>query len=74
MSSLSYSTRIKGFIWCFVLGFTLSILGAGLLFLPKGLALFAIFYTLANLTSMMSTLFLIFLMGPWKQLKSIVVQ
>ncbi|KAI1307709.1 Vesicle transport protein SFT2A [Halotydeus destructor] len=66
VSSLSWSTRIQGFVICFVLGFLLSIIGSMLLVLPKGLLLFALFYTLGNVLSMASTMFL---MGPWKQLK-----
>jgi hypothetical protein len=66
-STLSWSTRIKGFAICFVLGFVMSIMGSAFLALPgKGLLIFAIFYTTGNLLSLMSTLFL---MGPWKQLK-----
>lgn len=66
-SSLSWGTRVKGFIACFVIGVLCSILGVCLLWVPrKGIALFAIFYTLGNLTSIASTLFL---MGPMKQLK-----
>lgn len=65
-TSLSWSTRIKGFIICFILGFVLSMIGTALLFGPKGLLLFSVFYTLGNITSMVSTLFL---MGPLKQLK-----
>ncbi|XP_053200516.1 vesicle transport protein SFT2B-like [Panonychus citri] len=66
-TSLSWSTRIQGFIICFILGFVFSIIGSLFLALPgKGLVLFAMFYTIGNLTSMASTLFL---MGPWKQLK-----
>jgi len=66
-SSLSWSTRIQGFLFCFVLGFVLSILGSICLAIPgKGWKLFAIFYSLGNITSMSSTLFL---MGPIKQIK-----
>lgn len=66
-SSLSWSTRIKGFIACFALGILCSVLGTLLLWVPrKGLGLFAVFYTLGNITSLGST---IFLMGPLKQLK-----
>lgn len=65
-STLSWSTRIQGFVICFVLGFVFSIIGSILLALPKGLMLFALFYTLGNVMSMSSTCFL---MGPWKQLK-----
>lgn len=47
-NSLSWSTRVKGFAICFVLGFLFSLLGSALFFLPKGTILFAIFYTLGN--------------------------
>ncbi|OCT91942.1 vesicle transport protein SFT2B [Xenopus laevis] len=66
-SSLSWGTRIKGFIACFVIGVACSILGTCLLWVPgKGMALFAIFYTIGNVASLGSTMFL---MGPLKQLK-----
>ncbi|XP_060781438.1 vesicle transport protein SFT2A isoform X1 [Neoarius graeffei] len=65
-STLSYSTRIKWFIICFACGILCSILGTALLFLPKGMQLFAVFYTLGNLAALASTCFL---MGPVKQLK-----
>ncbi|CAG2112639.1 unnamed protein product, partial [Medioppia subpectinata] len=65
-TSLSWSTRIQGFAICFVLGFVFSILGSALIALPKGLILFAMFYTIGNLTSMASTMFL---MGPFRQIK-----
>ncbi|XP_074648607.1 vesicle transport protein SFT2B-like [Tubulanus polymorphus] len=66
-SSLSWSTRIKGFVICFILGILLSLLGTFLLWMPGGgLILFAIFYTLGNLVSIASTCFL---MGPINQLK-----
>lgn len=66
-STLSWSTRIKGFIICFVLGVSFSFLGSFLLFMGKnGLTLFAIFYTFGNLTALASTCFL---MGPIKQVK-----
>ncbi|XP_074594489.1 vesicle transport protein SFT2A isoform X1 [Brevipalpus obovatus] len=65
--SMSRTSRIKWFLICFILGFVWSIIGCVLLTIPgKGLVLFAIFYTLGNMTSMSSTLFLI---GPWNQLK-----
>lgn len=66
-TTLSWSTRIKGFIVCFVLGVGLSILGSCLLWVPrKGLILFAVLYTVGNLLSLASTCFL---MGPVNQLK-----
>ncbi|KMZ00829.1 uncharacterized protein Dsimw501_GD14898, isoform B [Drosophila simulans] len=66
MSTLSWSTRIKGFIICFALGILLSILGSVALFLHRGIVVFAVFYTLGNIISMASTCFL---MGPFKQIK-----
>ncbi|XP_011790351.1 PREDICTED: vesicle transport protein SFT2A isoform X2 [Colobus angolensis palliatus] len=65
-SSLSFNTRLKWFAICFVCGIFFSILGTGLLWLPGGIKLFAVFYTLGNLAALASTCFL---MGPVKQLK-----
>ncbi|XP_030627522.1 vesicle transport protein SFT2A [Chanos chanos] len=65
-STLSYSTRVKWFVICFAAGILCSILGTALLFLPKGMSLFAVFYTLGNIAALSSTCFL---MGPLKQLK-----
>jgi len=65
-SSLSWSTRLKGFIICFVAGIVCSLLGTFFLFLPHGLKLFAVFYTIGNLMAIGSTCFL---MGPLNQLK-----
>nr|XP_048276931.1 vesicle transport protein SFT2A isoform X1 [Myodes glareolus] len=65
-SSLSFNTRLKWFVICFVAGIVCSILGTGLLWLPNGIKLFAVFYTLGNLAALASTCFL---MGPLKQLK-----
>lgn len=51
-SSLSWSTRIKGFAACFVAGIVCSLLGTLLLWVPrKGLYLFAVFYTFGNIAS-----------------------
>ncbi|XP_075292541.1 vesicle transport protein SFT2B isoform X2 [Opisthocomus hoazin] len=66
-TSLGWGTRVKGFIACFAIGCLCSLLGSCLLWVPrKGLVLFAVFYTLGNIASIGSTLFL---MGPMKQLK-----
>lgn len=65
-STLSWSTRIKAFCICFVIGILLSLLGSFALFLHRGLTVFAVFYTLGNIMSMASTCFL---MGPFNQLK-----
>ncbi|XP_061063038.1 vesicle transport protein SFT2A [Eubalaena glacialis] len=65
-SSLSFNTRLKWFAICFVSGVFFSILGTGLLWLPGGIKLFAVFYTLGNIAALASTCFL---MGPVKQLK-----
>lgn len=65
-STLSYSTRVKWFAICFASGILCSILGSALLFLPGGIKLFAVFYTIGNIAALASTCFL---MGPLKQLK-----
>lgn len=67
-TTLGWTSRIKGFAICFGVGFLFSILGAFCLAIPppKGLRLFAVFYSLGNITSMAS---MCFLMGPLKQLK-----
>ncbi|XP_009465033.1 PREDICTED: vesicle transport protein SFT2B [Nipponia nippon] len=66
-TSLGWGTRVKGFVACFAIGCLCSLLGSCLLWVPKkGLMLFAVFYTLGNIASIGSTLFL---MGPMKQLK-----
>nr|XP_006825461.1 PREDICTED: vesicle transport protein SFT2B-like [Saccoglossus kowalevskii] len=67
-TTLSWSTRLKGFVICFVLGMVLSFIGVFVLFLGStGLVLFSIFYTLGNIVAMLSTCFL---MGPLRQLKN----
>ncbi|XP_034936346.1 vesicle transport protein SFT2A [Chelonus insularis] len=65
-TTLSWSTRIKGFAICFIVGILLSFLGSFALFLNRGISVFAVFYTLGNLISLASTCFL---MGPVNQLK-----
>lgn len=66
VSTLNYSTRVKGFVICFAAGVLCSILGSALLFLPGGFKFFAVFYTIGNIAALSSTCFL---MGPLKQLK-----
>ncbi|NXS56351.1 SFT2A protein, partial [Brachypteracias leptosomus] len=66
-STLSFGTRVRWFAICFVAGIVCSILGTALLWLPKGVKLFAVFYTLGNIAALASTCFL---MGPLKQLKT----
>uniref|UniRef100_A0A9J7ZDN4 Vesicle transport protein n=1 Tax=Cyprinus carpio carpio TaxID=630221 RepID=A0A9J7ZDN4_CYPCA len=66
-STLGWGTRVKGFVACFVSGVLCSVLGTCLLWLPRtGLTLFAVFYSVGNIASLLSTMFL---MGPLKQLK-----
>lgn len=65
-STLSWSTRIKGFVICFVLGIVLSFVGSFCLFAKNGVVLFGVFYTLGNVIALMSTCFL---MGPVSQCK-----
>ncbi|CAG2054090.1 unnamed protein product [Timema podura] len=50
-TTLSWSTRIKGFIICFVCGILCSLLGSLSMFLGKGMVMFAVFYTLGNIIS-----------------------
>ncbi|KAM6083214.1 vesicle transport protein SFT2A isoform 2-T3 [Chlamydotis macqueenii] len=66
-STLSFGTRVRWFAICFVAGIVCSVLGTALLWLPKGIKLFAVFYTLGNIAALASTCFL---MGPLKQLKA----
>lgn len=65
-TTLSWSTRLKAFLICFILGILLSFLGSFALFLNRGLTVFAVFYTIGNIVSMASTCFL---MGPFNQIK-----
>lgn len=65
-TTLSWSTRLKGFLFCFIVGILLSFLGSFALFLSKGLSVFAVLYTLGNIISIASTCFL---MGPFNQFK-----
>ncbi|XP_050805159.1 vesicle transport protein SFT2A isoform X3 [Gopherus flavomarginatus] len=65
-STLSFGTRVKWFAICFATGIFCSILGTAFLWLPSGLKLFAVFYTIGNISALASTCFL---MGPVKQLK-----
>ncbi|XP_074982955.1 vesicle transport protein SFT2A isoform X1 [Caretta caretta] len=65
-STLSFGTRVKWFAICFATGIFCSVLGTAFLWLPSGLKLFAVFYTIGNIAALASTCFL---MGPVKQLK-----
>ncbi|XP_046392134.1 vesicle transport protein SFT2A [Ischnura elegans] len=65
-TTLSWSTRLKAFVICFILGLLMSFLGTMCLFLGKGIAMFSIIYTFGNLVSLASTCFL---MGPLNQIK-----
>ncbi|XP_060934686.1 SFT2 domain containing 2a [Limanda limanda] len=66
-STLSWTTRLKGFAVCFVVGAACTVVGVCLLFLPRiGITLFIVFYTFGNLCALGSTMFL---MGPMRQLK-----
>lgn len=65
-STLSWGTRVKGFCACFAIGVLLSVLGTVSLALGGGLIVFAVLYTLGNITSIASTCFL---MGPLAQLQ-----
>ena len=64
-STLSWSTRIKGFAICFGLGLLVSILGS-IMFYTGSVTKFAVLYSLGNLIALGSTCFL---MGPIAQIK-----
>uniref|UniRef100_UPI0037E791FB vesicle transport protein SFT2B-like isoform X2 n=1 Tax=Semicossyphus pulcher TaxID=241346 RepID=UPI0037E791FB len=67
-STLSWGTRMRGFIICFVLGVFCSILGTCMLWIPRiGLAVFAVLYSVGNLCALGSTMFLV---GPLRQLQN----
>ncbi|XP_039998155.1 SFT2 domain containing 2b [Xiphias gladius] len=67
-STLAWGTRMKGFIVCFFLGVFSSILGTCMLWIPGiGLAVFAVLYSVGNICALASTMFLI---GPWRQLRT----
>jgi hypothetical protein len=63
--SLSFKQRITGFAICFVGGLFIGFLATFLLFVS--IVAFATLYTIGNLLSLSSTLFL---MGPLRQIKS----
>ncbi len=65
-STLSYSTRIKGFAACFVLGAVISVLALVTFSITLNLFTFGVLYTLGNVVALASTLFL---MGPTNQIK-----
>jgi len=62
-STLSWSTRIKGFAACFIIGLVISLLSTMMLSFGS-LAGFALLYSFGNITALASTLFL---MGPVAQ-------
>jgi len=64
-STLSWSTRIKGFAICFGVGVLISILGSIMLY-TGSVTKFAILYSLGNIIALCSTCFL---MGPLAQIK-----
>lgn len=82
-STLSWTTRIKAFLACFIIGILLSFLGSFALFFGKGLKIFAVFYTLGtyllpgfqmqltrrSIGNMISLLSTCFVMGPCNQLQ-----
>ncbi|XP_034408117.1 vesicle transport protein SFT2B-like [Cyclopterus lumpus] len=67
-STLAWGTRMKGFGVCFVLGIVCSILASCTLWIPGvGLIVFAVLYSVGNVSALASTMFLI---GPCRQLKT----
>lgn len=67
-TSLSWSTRLKAFTICLVTGCVLALLSVLVLLFPtpSNLQIFAVFYSLGNITIILGSLFL---MGPMKQLQ-----
>ncbi|XP_067945796.1 vesicle transport protein SFT2B-like [Watersipora subatra] len=63
-TTLSWSTRIKGFIACFVAGIVCSLLSSFLW--VWSVAAFVVLYSIGTILSLCSTMFLL---GPLKQLK-----
>lgn len=61
--SLSYNTRVKGFVGCFVSGFVLSFIG-GFMLSVGNMKAFIVLYTFGNIIAMSGTMFL---MGPKRQ-------
>ncbi|KAF8928205.1 hypothetical protein BGZ58_009813 [Dissophora ornata] len=64
--TLTRTQRLYGFGVCFITGFLISILST-LALTTAQLGLFAVFFTLGNVVSLLSTTFLI---GPTKQIKT----
>ncbi|KRZ17752.1 Vesicle transport protein SFT2B [Trichinella zimbabwensis] len=67
-NSLSWSTRIKCFLFCFLFGIFLSVMGSVSVFF-RNFVMFSILFSIGSVMSMASTCFL---MGPVKQLKKMV--
>ncbi|KRX44726.1 Vesicle transport protein SFT2A [Trichinella patagoniensis] len=67
-NTLSWSTRIKCFLFCFLLGIFLSVMGSVSIFF-RNFVMFSILFSIGSVMSMASTCFL---MGPVKQLKKMV--
>lgn len=63
--TLSWSSRIKAFAGCFIIGLIFTFCGSAALFFGN-ITKFAVFYTIGNIVSLASTCFL---MGPFNQLK-----
>ena len=64
-TSLSWSTRLKCFAGCFILGVLCTVLGT--ISMWNNLKLFAALYTFGNISTLAGTCFL---MGPIKQIKN----
>ncbi|KRX81104.1 Vesicle transport protein SFT2A [Trichinella sp. T6] len=67
-NTLTWSTRIKCFLFCFLLGIFLSVMGSVSIFF-RNFVMFSILFSIGSVMSMASTCFL---MGPVKQLKKMV--
>jgi len=68
--SMSYETRIKGFVVCFVIGWILSF--CSVIAISFGnINGFVLLYSFGNAIAIFAT---VFLMGPWRQLKNMFAQ
>ncbi len=63
-TTLSWSTRVKGFLICFGIGVFIAVLAAVMFSITFNLFTFGVLYTLGNVVAIASTLFL---MGPVNQ-------
>ncbi|XP_060923265.1 vesicle transport protein SFT2A-like [Limanda limanda] len=67
-TTLAWGSRVRGFLVCFILGLFMCGLSTFMMWIPEvGMAVFVVFYTVANISVLASIMFLV---GPWRQLKT----